>query len=385
MENSWRQPEKGILKNKNEGGSYNVNNSSSTNISTNRRHHRRSSSSINHKKHHHHRHRSPSSSAATGSHHRSRHKHSKSSRHHHSTHNTMDNNDAGIMKRNDSFSDCSCHLHENEKKLRKHQNHHHNHSRRLSRRGNNIVTSRSNSVNDGSSHLEFCTALNDINGNDDRSLSGSSSLSSHGLEFLSSHSSSSSSSSLSRTLATSSSSSSSSTSSSFTDLNSHCHHHHQLRRHHSHSNPHCHKDHDNNDDVQSLSSSFTSSTTSTCSTALEVNVIKCNNSQQHQQNGLINKDSTDPITTDHNRPKRLDIINNKSNRSNQQLKKNYDYCSENYQTIQCVNNDNNIGTDPINIEREVCLFVLININNWLDSHNIELSTLCTSFQVALIH
>ncbi|CAH8591542.1 unnamed protein product [Schistosoma mattheei] len=352
MENSWRQPEKGILKNKNEGGSYNVNNSSSANTSTNRRHHRRSSSSINHKKHHHHRHRSPSSSAATGSHHRSRHKHSKSSRHHHTTHNTMDNNDAGIMKRNDSFSDCSCHLHENEKKLRKHQNHHHNHSRRLSRRGNNIVTSRSNSVNDGSSHLEFCTALNDINGNDDRSLSGSSSLSSHGLEFLSSHSSSSSSSSLSRTLATSSSSSSSSSTSSFTDLNSHCHHHHQLRRHHSHSNPHCHKDHDNNDDVQSLSSSFTSSTTSTCSTALEVNVIKCNNSQQHQQNGLINKDSTDPITTDHNRSKRFDIINNKSNRSNQQLKKNYDYCSENYQTIQCINNDNSIGTDPINIERE---------------------------------
>uniref|UniRef100_A0A3Q0KL92 Putative adam (A disintegrin and metalloprotease) n=1 Tax=Schistosoma mansoni TaxID=6183 RepID=A0A3Q0KL92_SCHMA len=335
MENSWRQPEKGILKNKNEGGSYNVSNSSSINTATNRRHHRRSSSSINHKKHHHHRHRSPSSSRATGSHHRSRHKHSKSSRHHHHTStNTMDNNDAGIMKRNDSFSDCSCHLHENEKKLRKH----HNRSRRLSRQGNNTVTSRSNSVNDGSSHLEFCSVLNDINGNDDRSPSGSSSISSHGLEFLSSHSSSSSSSSsLCGTLATSSSSSSSSTSSSFTDLDPHCHRH-------SHSNPHCHKDHDNNnndDDVQSLSSSFTSSTTSTCSTALEVNVIKCNNSQQQQ--------NVDPTTPDHNRSKRLDIINNKSNRLNQQLKKN---CSENNQTIQCVNNDNNIGTDSINIERE---------------------------------
>ncbi|TNN06353.1 Disintegrin and metalloproteinase domain-containing protein, partial [Schistosoma japonicum] len=329
MENSWRQPEKGILKNKNEGGSYNINNSSSINTSTSR-HHKRSMSSINHKKHHHHRHRSTSST--TSNHRQSKEKqHSKS--HYHTNVGSVN---VGMMKVTDSFSDCSCHLYENEKKLKKHRHHgdneiFHHHSRKLSQQsGNNITSSRLNSVNDGSLNFEYCSALGD---DGDKSPSGSSSISSHGLEFLSGHSSSSESSG-------SFSGSSSSTSSSFTDVDNIDHHnrHHHSHQHHSH----CQKDHDN----QSLtSSSSTSSTTSTCSTALEVNVKGANQQQQH---GTINKNN---FGTDHDHSKRLD------NRTNYQSKYcgNYDCCRENSQTIRRVNTanpNNSVVADSVNIERE---------------------------------
>ncbi|KAK4467753.1 hypothetical protein MN116_008683 [Schistosoma mekongi] len=335
MENSWRQPEKGILKNKNEGGSYNMNNSSSTNTSTSR-HHKRSMTSINHKKHHHHRHRHRSTSSTTSNHRQSKEKqHSKS--HYHTN---VVNGNVGGMKMTDSFSDCSCHLYENEKKLKKHRHHgnneiFHHHSRKLSRQsGNNITSSRSNSVNDGSLDFEYCSALGDDR---DKSPSGSSSISSHGLEFLSGHSSSSASS------GSLSGSSSSSTSSSFTDLDNidHCHrhtHHHHPHQHH----PHCQKDHDN----QSLtSSSSTSSTTSTCSTALEVSVDGAN---QKQQYGTPNKNN---FGTDRDHSKRLD------NRTNYQSKYcgNYDCCQENSQTIRRVNTantNNSVVADSGNTERE---------------------------------
>ncbi|CAH8866105.1 unnamed protein product, partial [Trichobilharzia szidati] len=234
MENSWRQPEKGILKNKNEGGGLMAPNStaaaatstatttsSSRSRSTGRHHTRRKggkTSSSNHNKKNHSRHRHPHEDRST-SQHRSKH------------HKQLPHDDEDNLKGSESFSDCSCYLYndDNEDKGRKSRNIS-SHNRRLSRQNNN-----NSDVNNRS------TSMNDTEAGDSRSPSdGSSSISSHGcLDFLTTSSSS------------SSSNTSDSSSSSFTDLNDIDH-----------------RDYDNH----SFSSSSTSSTTSTCSTALEVNV-----------------------------------------------------------------------------------------------------------------
>ncbi|CAH8627974.1 unnamed protein product [Heterobilharzia americana] len=319
MENSWRQPEKGILKNKNEGGGFTITNSSVTGHLTNDSRHRRRSSSSNHTRKHHHRHH----------HHHHHHKSSsnrqssKLQQQSNSRQHTNDN-DNSLQRIDSSLSDCSCYLYENEKKGRKHQTHddtiilrHHN-----QRNNNNNVNSRSNSLNDTSLHSEFCCSIEG-----DRSPSGSSSASSHCLGFSSNHSSSS-----------TSTSSISSSSSSFTDLNNIGHHHH----HHHH--------HDKDYDNHSLSSSSTSSTTSTCSTALEVNIMKGVSQHQHHHGTL--KESN--YTTDRDRTKRLDDINDKLNRSSQQQQqhqsKSYDYRTEISQTIK--HGNNNLDTDVITNERE---------------------------------